>query len=144
MYKHFFDKNKDSIYSVFRIVVALLFFSHGAQKILGWFGGNAMSLTNLFAFNFSSLIVLAGLIELFGGILIAIGLFTRSAAFIAVCDMIGAWFLGHFHLTSGLAGWIPIMNKGELALFYLVAFLLILFYGPGKWALDNKLFKRRN
>ena len=138
--KNFLDKNKGSVYSIFRIVVALLFFEHGASKILGWFGGSALNVMNLFAFNMSSLIVLAGLIEFFGSILIVLGLFTRFAAFLAVCDMVGAWFLGH--VGSGLSGWIPIVNRGELALMYLVAFLIILFYGSGKWALDNKILKK--
>lgn len=140
----FLDRNKGSVYSVFRIVVALLFMQHGAQKLFGWFGGTQLSIMNLFTFNFSSLLVIAGLIEFFGGLLIVLGLFTRTAAFLSVLNMIGAWFLAHFSFTGGLAGWIPIMNRGELALVYLVAFLVILFHGPGKWALDNKLFKNRN
>ncbi|MBI5803485.1 DoxX family protein [Candidatus Pacearchaeota archaeon] len=136
--QNFLDKNKSSVYSIFRITVALLFFQHGAQKLFGLFGGTQLDVMNLFAFNFSSLLVIAGLIEFFGGILIAIGLLTRFAAFLSVCNMIGAYLLVHASQS-----WVPIVNRGELALFYLVAFLLILFYGPGKWALDNKLFKNR-
>ncbi|MBI2043820.1 DoxX family protein [Candidatus Pacearchaeota archaeon] len=144
---NFLNKNRDSIYPVFRVVVALLFMQHGAQKLFGLFGGiggSALDLTNLFAFNFSSLLVIAGFVEFFGGLLIVLGLFTRTAASLALITMIGAWFLAHFSLTGGVEGWVPILNKGELALFYLVSFLYILFHGAGKWALDNKLFKDRH
>ncbi len=127
--KGFFDRNKGSVYSIFRIAVALLFFQHGAQKLYGWFGGTQVELMSIFG--------LAGFIEFYGGILIAIGLFTRYAAFLSVCNMAAGWFIVH-----APSGWIPILNGGELALMYLVSFLVILFYGPGKWALDNKLFKK--
>jgi putative oxidoreductase len=134
----FFEKNHAEIHAVFRIVVGLLFVGHGAQKLFGWSGGNAVDLMNLFSFNMSSLFVLAGLIEFFGGLLIVFGLFTRTAALVSALDMVGA--LAIVHLPNGLN---PFANGGELALLYLVAFLVILSYGPGKWALDNKLFKRK-
>ena|SRR3989338_3372600 len=133
----FFEKNHVQLHSIFRIAVGLLFFQHGGQKLFGWFGGNAVELMNLFAFNMSSLFVLAGLIEFFGGLFIAAGFFTRVSALFGIFDMIGAFFIGHVS-----NGWIPIINKGELALLYLVAFLVILSYGPGKWALDKVFFKR--
>ena len=133
MTRKFLEKNHNYFYFVFRVLVGFMFFSHGAQKLFGWFGGNAVELMNLFAFNMSSLFVLAGLIEFFGGLFIAAGFFTRVSALFGIFDMIGAFFIGHVS-----NGWIPIINKGELALLYLVAFLVILSYGPGKWALDKK------
>ena len=130
----FFEKNRGNIYSVFRIAVALLFFEHGAQKLYGWFGGTQVQLI--------SILGLAGVIEFYGGILIALGLFTRYASFLAVCTMIAGWFMAH--VGPGIAGWIPIVNRGELALVYLVSFLVILFNGSGKWALDNKFFRKKS
>jgi putative oxidoreductase len=126
----FFDRNRENAYFVFRVAIALLFLQHGAQKLYGWFGGNQAELM--------SLIGLVGVIEFYGGIFIAFGLFTRYASFLAVCTMVAGWFMAH-----APRGWIPIMNGGELALVYLVSFLAILFNGPGKWALDNKFFGKR-
>ena len=126
----FLDRNKGSIYSIFRIAVALLFFQHGAQKLYGWFGGTQVELMSIFG--------LAGVIEFYAGILIALGLFTRYAAFLTAATMLVGYFMVHFP-----QGWVPIMNSGENALLFLVSFLVILFYGPGKWALDNKLFGKK-
>src|SRR3989344_6434181 len=102
----FLDRNKGSIYSVFRIAVALLFFQHGAQKLYGWFGGTQVELMSIFG--------LAGVIEFYAGILIALGLFTRYAALLSVLNMAAGWFIVH-----APSGWIPILNGGELALMYL-------------------------
>lgn len=131
MFQKYFKDHSDKIYFIFRVVVGLLFAQHGAQKLLGMFGGINGGTVELF-----SLLGLAGVIELVGGLLIALGLFTSFAAFFGVLDMLGAWFT--FHIKNG---WIPIVNGGELALLFLVSFLAILAYGPGKWALDNKFKK---
>ena len=130
MYWKIFDKNREEIYSVFRIVVGLLFVGHGAQKLYGWFGGSQVELMSLFG--------LAGVIEFYAGLFIVVGLFTRYAAFLSAANMVGAWIV--VHLPKGFS---PFANGGELALLYFVSFLVILAYGPGKWALDRKFFKGR-
>ena len=131
MFQKYAEAHSDKIYFIFRVVVGLLFAQHGAQKLLGWFGGINGGTVELF-----SLLGLAGVIELVGGLLIALGLFTSCVAFFGVLDMLGAWFT--FHIKSG---WIPIVTGGELALLFLVSFLAILAYGPGKWALGRKFSK---
>ncbi|MBI2452158.1 DoxX family protein [Candidatus Pacearchaeota archaeon] len=131
MAKSFMDKYSDSFYFIFRVAVGLLFMQHGIQKLFGGLGGTKVeSLVSLFG--------LAGIIEFFGGILIALGLFTRFLAFISGAEMVGAWFIAH-----AKQGWIPIINLGELALLYLACFLVILSQGPGIYALDNLFEKKR-
>ena len=125
------QKYHDQLYVVFRVFVGLLFFQHGAQKILGMFGGQTVELMSLFG--------LAGVIELVGGLMIAFGLFTRLAALFSALDMIGALVIAH--LPKGL---VPIQNGGELALLYLVAFLLILAHGSQKWSLDQAVLKKES
>mgnify|MGYP001582616389 CR=1 FL=1 len=124
-------KYEDHFYLVFRIFVGLMFAQHGAQKLFGLLGGKRVELFSLFG--------LAGVIEFLGGILIAIGLFARVAALFGAFTMLGAWFISHIK-----NGWIPIINKGELALLYFAAFLIILVYGSKKFGLDNKFFKLPN
>lgn len=120
IYNTFLEKNHEYFYVVFRIVVGLLFFEHGAQKLFGMFGAKA----SVSAF---SLMWFVGIIEFFGGLLIAVGLLTRLAAFASSIVMVGAFTTAHLP-----NGWIPIMNKGELALVYLASFIFILAKGGGK------------
>ena len=121
----------DTSYAVFRIIVGLLFAFHGAQKLFGLF-------TERGAAPLVSLTGLAGVIEFFGGIMIAIGLFTSITSIIASVEMIFAFFMSHFTLANP----IPILNRGELALLYFAAFLYIAFHGGGKWALDRVFWKK--
>lgn len=133
-YLNFFEKHNGSIYVVFRVFVGLLFAQHGMQKLFGWFGGvagNGQPVVLL------SLMGLAGVIELFGGLAVALGLFTRPAALLSVVEMIVAYFMGH--ASQGL---IPLSNKGELALLYFAAFLLVLAMGAGKWSTEQSLLGR--
>jgi putative oxidoreductase len=110
---------------IFRILAGIMFASHGAQKILGAFGGippehlNALTRT-------------AGIIELVGGALVAVGLFTRPAAFLSSGLMAFAYFMGH-----APQGFWPKQNQGELAVLYCWLFLYLSAQGPGAWALDN-------
>ncbi len=124
--EQFAKKNKQYVYFGFRVLVGFLFAQHGAQKLFGLFGGNQAELLSLMG--------LAGIIEFFGGLLIALGLFTTFAVLIGSLDMIGAWVLMHIK-----NGWIPIANGGELALLYLIAFLLILSQGTGIWHVEKHL-----
>jgi putative oxidoreductase len=121
----------DTSYVVFRIVVGLLFAFHGAQKLFGLF-------TDRGAQPLFSLMGLAGVIEFFGGIMIAIGLFTSITAIISSVEMVFAFFMSHFTLANP----IPILNRGELTLLYFAAFLYIAFHGSGRFAVDRVLRKK--
>jgi putative oxidoreductase len=79
------------LYSIMRIIVGLLFACHGAQKLFGLFGGIGAAAAPL-----PSLMGMAGIIEFFGGLLIAIGLLTGYVAFVASGEMVFAYFMGHF------------------------------------------------
>lgn len=121
--------------SVLRIVAALLFMEHGTQKILGFPFPPAAGLPA-----FGALPWWAGIIELAGGILLAIGLFTRPVAFILSGQMAVAYWLAH-----APRGWSPLStngNVGELAIVYCFVFLYFAFAGGGPWSVDNAL--RRN
>jgi putative oxidoreductase len=121
----FIDDNRPKFYFVFRVLVGLLFMQHGLQKLFGMLGGNQVELMSLMGF--------AGFIELVGGGMIAIGLFTRLVAGVAGIEMLAAFFKAHFP-----RGWIPIENGGELALLYFACFMVLVAYGSGIWAFDKK------
>ncbi len=122
-------KYADSLYSIVRILVGLLFLQHGAQKLFGVLGGSSVELISLMG--------LAGVIEFFGGLAIALGFFTRLAALISGLEMVVAYFM--FHASKSL---IPINNGGELAALFLLTFVLFLVYGAGKWSLEKNLLKK--
>ena len=124
----------DRIVSILRIMTGLMFMQHGAQKILGWFGGmggNTAPMMSQFWF--------AGMLELVGGLLIAIGLFTRITAFILAGEMAVAYF--HAHVRRG--GIIPIVNQGELAALYCFVFLYFAVRGAGVWSVDAMMGRDR-
>lgn len=111
--------------SVLRIITGLLFLQHGTQKILGFPAGQ-YGKPELF-----SLFGLGGLLELVGGVLIIIGLFTRPVAFVLSGMMAVAYWM--YHAPSAF---LPISNGGELAIMFCFAFLYFVFAGGGKWSLD--------
>jgi len=117
--------------SILRIIVGLLFMEHGTQKIF-----NFPPRPNATAFQLFTLVPgLAGVLELVGGILIAIGLFTRPVAFILSGEMAFAYFMSH-----APRGFFPIGqggNAGELAIVYCFVFLYFFFVGAGVWSLDH-------
>jgi putative oxidoreductase len=114
-------------YAIMRIVVGLLFFCHGLQKVFGLFGG-----VNGAAAPLLSMLGIAGLVELITGVLIAIGFATGTAAFVASGEMAFAYFMGHIP-----AGFWPIQNGGELAVFYCFVFLYMATQGSGQWSVDR-------
>jgi len=122
-------KYSELLYGILRIVAGLLFACHGAQKLFGMFGGSGAS---------SSLMIAAGIIEFFGGALIAIGLWAGYAAFIASGQMAAAYFMMH---ASG--GFWPIVNKGELAALYCFIFLYIASRGSGRLSIEALVRKPR-
>lgn len=114
-------------YALFRALFGLLFMQHGAQKIFGIFGGNIAAPFSQMWF--------AGMIELFGGLLIAVGLLTSLVAAISAIEMIAAFFIAHFSLSN----WVPVMNRGELSLLYFLAFLYVFANGSGRYSMDNRI-----
>jgi putative oxidoreductase len=113
------------LYAVMRIAVGLLFACHGAQKLFGLFGGQHVALVSQFG--------IAGVIELVGGLLIAIGFLTGTVAFIASGEMAYAYFTVHMP-----RGGVPIQNGGELAVLYCFVFLYIASRGVGVWGVDKR------
>ncbi|MBI2666221.1 DoxX family protein [Candidatus Woesearchaeota archaeon] len=122
-------------YFVFRVLVGLLFLQHGVQKLFGMFGGVG---SNGGTVQLMSLMGLAGVIETVVGIALVLGLFTRLLAGVAAVEMLVAFFKAHFSVGN----WVPLLNKGELALLYVAVFLVVTVYGNGKWSLEEKLFKK--
>lgn len=123
------------VLSLLRIIAGVMFMQHGAQKIFG-FPAEAMG-----PFNIASQMGVGGVLELVGGALLALGLFTRPVAFILSGMMAVAYF--QFHWRFGAASPYPLVNEGELAALYCWVFLFIFFAGPGAWALDNIPRRRR-
>ena len=111
------------VYALMRFVVGLAFAQHGAQKLFGVFGGVDGGGATV---EILSLMGVAGVIELGGGLLVAIGFLTRLAAFLASGLMAFAYFMAH----AGRGFW-PIENQGELAVLFCFVFLYIAFRGGG-------------
>ncbi len=110
------------LYALVRIVAGLLFAQHGVQKLFGWLGGmGPVPLTSQMG--------VAGIIETFGGLAIALGLFTSPVAFVASGQMAVAYFQSHLP-----RGFWPIQNGGELAVLYCFLFLYIASRGSVKWS----------
>jgi putative oxidoreductase len=116
----------DPVYCLMRLLVGLMLACHGAQKVLGWFAkpGQPPAPPDM-------MMTVGGWIELICGLLIAIGLLTRPAAFLASGMMAVAYFMAH---ASG--GFFPIVNKGELAVVYAWLFFFMFFYGSGRFSVD--------
>jgi putative oxidoreductase len=130
----FLERYIEPIYALFRIIFGLLFASHGAQKLFGAFGGvdgKGLALDPALGPD-AMLGYVAGWIELVTGLLIAIGLFTGIAAFLASGTMAAAYFIGH---ASG--GFWPLVNKGEMAVLYCFAFLYMAARGSGRYSVDG-------
>ena len=121
------------VLSILRIVAGLLLLQHGAQKILHFPPGGAGGGIDL-----STLGGWSGPIELVGGVLMILGLFTRGTAFILSGFMAVAYWM--VHAPNGAY---PIGNGGELAVLYCFVFFYIIFSGPGAWAVDNLRGRRK-
>lgn len=113
------------LYTVFRVLVGVLFFLHGYMKIVT----NAMPVTSFMGF--------IGLVELLVGLGVFLGVLTRLAALSGAIVMIGAFV--KVHLPQGLN---PLANGGEPAVLFLAAFLVLLAYGNGKLNLEQYLWKK--
>jgi putative oxidoreductase len=117
-------------FTLLRIVAGILFFSHGAQKLFGWFGGFGPSGGTV---NLMSLMGAAGIIEVIAGIGIALGLATRPLAFIASGEMAVAYFYSHARRSNSLWWW---ENGGEVAMLYCFLWLYVSAFGAGRVSLD--------
>ncbi len=116
------------LYFIFRILVGYLFFQHGATKVFGWFTDKGAATGATWAFGFFEVLV---------GITILLGLLTRLAATGGALMMLIAYFKAH--APQALS---PLANRGELALVYFAAFLVLMAFGAKKWNLDRLLFKK--
>jgi putative oxidoreductase len=120
-------------HAVLRVATGFLFLEHGLQKLFGFFGGvqgGTVPLMSMFG--------LAGALELAGGVLLILGLFTRPVAALLLVEMVTAFFMVH----APQGGW-PIQNQGELALLYASIFAFLAGSGAGPVSVDAALPVRR-
>lgn len=142
----FTEDQQDWTWTLFRILSAAMFMTHGYSKL---FGENPQPMKGggMTTFNIADTIVfpvpydinllfIAGSIELFGGLLILIGLFTQFAAFMAALLMLMAYLTAHI-------AWFPTLNRGELAAAYFVVFLVLFAFGAGPYSVDSWRAMRR-
>lgn len=115
------------VLSILRIMAALLFLEHGTQKLLGF-----PPATNPTPAMFS-LLWFQGVIEIVGGLLLLVGLFTRPVAFILSGNMAVAYFMAHAPRS-----FFPVLNNGDASILYCFVFLYLVFAGPGPWSIDEK------
>jgi putative oxidoreductase len=124
----FWSKRSAVLLSILRIVAAFLFMQHGMQKLLGFPGAGDRKVELM------SLMGFAGCLELIGGGLLLLGLFTRPLAFVLAGEMAFAYFIAH----APQSFW-PILNHGEDAVLYCFVFLYLSAAGGGPWSLDRAL-----
>ena len=118
------------ILGITRALVGVMLACHGAQKVLGAFGSVPAGTP-------AWIVWIAGSIELVGGALMAVGLFSRGTAFLMSGLMAAAYFMAH-----APQGFWPVVNQGELAIVYCWLSLYLAAHGPGAWALDNLRTRR--
>jgi len=122
------DGARPYVLSLLRILVALLFVAHGTQKLFG-FPAAGPSLTPL--------LTVQAIIELVGGILLVLGIYTRAVAFILSGDMAVAYFMAHFPRS-----FFPSANGGDAAVLFCFVFFYLIFAGGGAWSVDRALLKQ--
>lgn len=138
----FWTSWQPKILSVLRFMTGFLFLWHGTQKILGFPPSGREG-------DLPTIAVIAGILELVGGILVMVGLFTRWTSFVMSGLMAFAYWMAHGLLFTnpegpGAIGFLPIVNKGELAVLYCFVFLYLFFAGGGSWSLDNLISKKQD
>lgn len=126
-------------WALLRIMGSAMFLTHGWPKMFGpdaqpfLFSHGGM---DFFGINIGvNTLWIAGVIELFGGLLLVAGLFTRYVAALAALLMVMAYLAAH-------PAWFPTLNNGELAAMYFMVYLCIFAYGPGRVSLDHLLFRK--
>lgn len=118
------------VLSLLRIVSAAGMMQHGAQKLFGVLGKEAVA-------SWTSFMGLAGILEFFVAGLLLVGLFSRASAFLLSGTMAVAYFTAH-----APQGFWPVVNKGELAVIYCWVYFYLFFAGPGPWSVDAALAKK--
>ena len=126
-----FDRFQPYVLSILRIMAGLLFFEHGLSKLFGFPPHGQMP-------GFMELEWFAGSIEFAGGTLVALGLFTRAAAFIMSGEMAIGYFMDHAPRS-----FFPLLNGGEAAVLYCFVFLYFVFAGAGPLSLDALVWRKR-
>ena len=134
----FYSKWEPRVLSILRIISGFLILQHGLQKVLGMLAPPPQPGAPPFTTPpLASLAGVSGLLELVGGILLILGLFTRFTAFIMSGLLAVAYFMAH-----APQGFWPILNRGELAVLYSFVYLYLAVAGGGEWSLD-RLVRRR-
>jgi len=129
------ERQQLAAFSLMRVVAGFMFTLHGVQKILGLLSERA-------APEFGSQAWVGGVIELVGGVLIAVGLLTRPAAFLSSGTMAVAYAQFHWKFAFDRE-FFPVVNGGELAALYAVVFLFVACHGAGAFSVDALLAKRK-
>src|SRR4051812_37235255 len=127
------DARVELMYALMRFMVGWNFATHGAQKLFG-----VLPMAGMPPMPHTPKVIIAGIIEFFGGLLVAIGLGTTPAAFIASGEMAVAYFTVHTK-----QGFWPLMNNGEKAVLYCFVFLFMAVYGDGRFSLGALWRQRR-
>jgi putative oxidoreductase len=122
------DRGRPYVLSIVRIVVALLFLQHGLQKYFSFPSAGPQMRPILYV---------QGVIEIVGGTLLLLGVYTRMVAFILAGDMAVAYFMAHFPRS-----FFPAVNGGDAAVLYCFIFLYIFFAGGGPWSLDRAVLRQ--
>ena len=122
-----FSRWHPQLLALLRIVSALLFLEHGTAKLFAFPVAQPGAPDPL-----PTMLLAAAVIELVAGVLIALGLFTRLAAFVAAGEMAVAYFMGHFP-----RGFWPVANMGDAAILFCFVFLYLAAAGPGAWSVDG-------
>ncbi|WP_442580261.1 DoxX family protein [Mesorhizobium sp. ASY16-5R] len=122
------SKYQSQFLAVLRIVTALLYIEHGTMKLFG-FPASSMAPGDG---GLSTLMLVAGILETFGGLLIVVGFHTRTAAFILSGQMAVAYFKAH-----APQDFFPANNMGDAAILFCFIFLYLVFAGPGAWSVDG-------
>ncbi len=126
------DGLKSTTHALLRIVTGLMFWQHGAQKLLGMMGGMGPDGGSVSFYSWP--LGIAGTLEFLGGILILLGIKTRYVAFVLAGHMAVAYWWRHFP-----GGFWPLENGGEKAVLFCFIFLFLWANGGGKWSLDDAL-----
>lgn len=116
-----------TLLSILRIVSAFMFFQHGSAKLF-----HVPHVAMFDGVQLMSLVGVAGILEVVGGLMLLIGLFTRPVAFILSGEMAFAYFIAH-----APHAFLPVLNRGELAVEWCFVFLYISAAGPGAWSVDG-------
>ena len=129
----FMHRWQPQVHALFRIVLGFLFACHGAQKLFGFPHPGPNGTVELLSF-----MGFAGALELVGGLMVMVGLFTRATSFLLSGMMAVAYFMAHQP-----QGALPITNKGEPAVLYCFAFFFLSAAGAGLYSLDAYLERRK-